>query len=81
MKCVQNCQPQYKFFENQTCITSCPTNANISLNLYMDDVTFSCLSICLPTWYADNLTRSCTQLCSGGQFSDNSTGLCVLKCP
>ena len=80
-KCVQDCQPQFKDFTSQTCITLCPASANISLNLYMDTITYSCLNKCLPTWYADNLTRTCRQVCSGSQLADNSTGLCVDKCP
>ena len=78
---MQNCQPHFKYFSNNTCIVSCPTHANLSLNLYHDTLTYNCLNKCLPSWYADNLTRSCTQTCSGAQFADNSTGLCVQMCP
>lgn len=47
--CRQNCFPQYKYFENQSCIDVCPTTSNLSTNLYMDDTTYSCLSECLPS--------------------------------
>lgn len=79
--CVQDCQPQYKYLGNQSCIASCPASANLSLNLYMDNNFYYCTNQCLPTWYADNLTRSCTQACSSALYSDNSTGLCVTQCP
>lgn len=81
LECRQNCQPQFKYFDNQTCIVSCPATSNLSTNLYMDTTTYSCLNKCLPTWYADNSTRYCTQTCTSPLFADNSTGLCVTQCP
>jgi len=58
-RCVQDCQPQYKFFGNNTCLLSCPVTANLSTNLYMDTTTYSCINKCLPGWYADNATGYC----------------------
>lgn len=80
-ECRLDCQPQFKFFPNQTCIVDCPTSSNSSLNLFMDTNTYSCLNKCLPTWYADNSTRYCTQTCTSPLLADNSTGTCVSKCP
>ncbi len=81
LQCRQNCQPQYKYYVDQTCTVSCPASNNLSTNLYMDNNTYSCRNKCLPTWYADNSTRYCVQSCASSLFADNSTGLCVNKCP
>lgn len=81
LQCRQNCQPQYKYFKDQTCIPSCPVTDNLSTNLYRDNTTYSCRNKCLPTWYADNITGYCTQTCSSTLLADNSTGLCVTICP
>lgn len=80
-QCRQDCQPQYKYFLDQTCIVSCPVTSDHSTNLYMDTNSYSCVNRCLPTWYADNTTRFCTQTCSPTLLADNSTGLCVSVCP
>jgi hypothetical protein len=81
LQCRQNCQPQYKYYDNQTCIVSCPVTSNLSTNLYRDNTTYSCRNKCLPTWYADNSTGYCVQTCSLPFLADNSTGLCVTMCP
>jgi len=79
--CIQNCQPQFKILFNQTCSVACPRDADLSLNYYMDNNSYSCVNVCLPTWYADNTTGYCQQTCSSALFADNSTGRCVSQCP
>ena len=80
-QCRQNCQPQFKYFPDQTCVPSCPISGNLSTNLYMDLASYSCVNVCLPGWFADNISHTCTQTCSSVLFADSSTGLCVPECP
>lgn len=80
-QCRQDCQPQYKYFVDQTCQVTCPVTSDPATNLYRDNTTYSCRNKCLPTMYADNVTGYCQLTCSSTLYADNSTGICVTKCP
>ena len=95
-KCVLTCaNGTYKFINNtyRGCLDYCPQqvfNSSVSMDLYTDNTTWTCVSVCPFGYYAfkhptNSTIRKCVPMCEIVDdvyyFAEENTRKCVTDCP
>lgn len=94
--CVSKCANETFSFVNNSfrgCLDYCPPqvySANLQVNLYADNTTWSCVVVCPYGYYAfahpsNDKIRTCVKMCpmvgTTYYYAEDSTRTCVTTCP